>query len=324
MYNAEPYIKQCLDSILNQGLSHKSYEIIIVNDGSTDQSCTIIQSYLNKYSNIKLYNQDNKGQSVARNFGIYKASGDYIQFVDADDFLISNSLCQIVNFAQSKTGSDALDMITFGIIGGAADCIEIINNGTGECKWSGTGYDYIASHNYNNGPWYYWLNRSFANRQNLRFEEDKLCEDGMFTLTAILNSKRIANIDSSVYFYAVRPNSTTTSTSPERRKKIVDGFEYAINYFEEIRKLHINMNTKCMERIITRRDSYVFFLLIRLLKMGAYNEAKTITDHLKTKSIYPIKNFLGKDYSGTKLRVLTAIVNCNPIYLTLCKIKSFL
>jgi len=117
-------------------------------------------------------------------------------------------------------------MITFGIIGGYPDRVEMKNTGTGNCQWLGNGYEYIASHNYNNGPWYYWLNRCFVNKYELKFEEGKLCEDGMFKLTALLNSKHIAYIDTSVYFYAVRPNSTTTSISSERRKKIVDGLYF--------------------------------------------------------------------------------------------------
>lgn len=324
MYNAEPYIGQCLDSIISQGLDSTSYEVIIINDGSNDRSREIVTRYLKYHSNFRLFNQNNSGQSVARNYGMTKATGEYIQFIDADDFLIPDSLQQIVQFASSKNNDYALDMISFGIIGGYPDRVEIKNTGTGRCIWLGNGYDYIASHNYNNSPCYYWLKRSFVSKFELKFEEGKLCEDGMFTMTAILNSRQIANIDSSVYFYAVRPNSTTTSHIPENRKKIADGFIYAINYFHNTLIVKgVQMNRACKNRITTRRDSYVFFLLIRLLKMGAYQEAKSVTTNLKRDRIYPIKYFIGSDYPGVKLRCFTSLVNCRPLYLTLCKLKSF-
>lgn len=185
MYNAEPYISQCLDSIISQGLDSKSYEVIIINDGSNDRSCEIVTRYLKYHSNFRLFNQNNRGQSVARNYGMTKAIGEYIQFIDADDFLIPDSLQQIVQFASSKNNDYALDMISFGIIGGYPDRVEIKNTGTGRCLWHGNGYDYIASHNYNNSPCYYWLKRSFVSKFELKFEEGKLCEDGMFTMTAI-------------------------------------------------------------------------------------------------------------------------------------------
>lgn len=325
MYNAEPYINQCLDSILCQGLSPDNYEVIIVNDGSTDKSEKIVQAYLSRCGNFKLFNQENKGQSAARNLGIAMARGDYIQFVDADDFLISDSMHQVVNYAQGETDKNVNDMIIFDILGGIPDTVDNVNNKTGECKWQGNGYDYIATHNYNNSPCYYWLRRSFVSRIDLKFIAGKLCEDGMFTLTALLNAHSVVHLDTSVYFYAIRPNSTTTSMNSERRKKIVEGFIYAISYFDKMIEIHRGgMQRAAVKRVIARRDSYVFFLLIRLLKMGAYHEAKTVIELYKRQGLYPIQNFLSADYSGLKLRLITRLINITPLYLLLCGVKRIL
>lgn len=327
MYNAEPFINECLNSIISQALSLDLYEVIIINDGSTDNSKAIVQTYLNKFPNFKLFNQENKGQSAARNLGIYKATGDYIQFVDADDFLVPDSLHQVAEFAQSVTSKNANDMIIFGLTGGLPATKNIINQGLGKCKWQGNGYDYIATHNYNNSPCYYWLNKSFISKIGLQFTEGKLCEDGMFTLTALLNAKSLVHVDSVVYFYATRPNSTTSTINPERRRKIVEGFKYAINYFNKMIDVHKTRIDKgqssCIQRITSRRDSYTFFLLIRLLKMGAYDDAQSVIGLLKKQDLYPIKHFIGPDYPGVKLKILTLLVNCRPVYFTLCKAKSY-
>ena len=85
VYNVEEYLERCLDSLVNQTL--KDIEIIIVNDGSTDGSKEIIQKYLNKYKNIVYLEKENGGLSSARNYGIPYAKGEYIGFVDSDDYV---------------------------------------------------------------------------------------------------------------------------------------------------------------------------------------------------------------------------------------------
>jgi len=92
IYNVELYLKECLDSILSQ--TFNDFELILVNDGSTDKSGDIAKEYKNKYNNIKLIDKENGGLSSARNAGIKKAIGDYILFIDSDDMLV-NEECVI-------------------------------------------------------------------------------------------------------------------------------------------------------------------------------------------------------------------------------------
>lgn len=95
IYNTGKYIGKCLESLTAQNLSLEKYEIICINDGSTDNSCVIVESYAKKFSNIRFVSQENKGVSAARNKGIHLAKGKYIWFVDSDDFIKSNVLAQI-------------------------------------------------------------------------------------------------------------------------------------------------------------------------------------------------------------------------------------
>ena len=83
VYNVEKYLKQCLDSVVNQTL--KDIEIICVNDGSTDNSLEILEEYAQKDNRIIIISQENQGQSVARNIALEKATGEYVGFVDSDD-----------------------------------------------------------------------------------------------------------------------------------------------------------------------------------------------------------------------------------------------
>ncbi|EES62924.1 glycosyltransferase family 2 protein [Fusobacterium varium] len=107
IYNVEKYLKQCLDSIINQSL--KEIEIICINDGSTDSSLEIIQEYMKKDSRIILINKKNEGPSAARNDGIKKSTGKYILQVDSDDWVEEESLSKLYGYAEKNS----LDIVSF-------------------------------------------------------------------------------------------------------------------------------------------------------------------------------------------------------------------
>jgi glycosyltransferase involved in cell wall biosynthesis len=99
VYNVEAYVSKCLDSVFAQGMDPALYEVIVINDGSPDNSKAIIESYLPKHSNLIFIDQENQGVSVARNRGLDIAKGSYIAFIDPDDCIELNSLPSILNKA---------------------------------------------------------------------------------------------------------------------------------------------------------------------------------------------------------------------------------
>ena len=109
MYNMEQYISKCLDSVVNQ--TYKSIEIIVVNDGSSDSSQQIVREYASQHPNLKCVTIPNGGVSNARNVGLDACNGDYVQFVDADDFIDSSMIEELVNL--SDNGS--VDLVVSGI-----------------------------------------------------------------------------------------------------------------------------------------------------------------------------------------------------------------
>ena len=107
VYNCEEYLEDCLQSCLCQDLSADEYEILCINDGSTDSSGEILQKYNDKYSHVILFTQENKGVSAARNVGLDNAQGEYIMFIDGDDFIRKSILVSLKKMIE-KTGCDRL------------------------------------------------------------------------------------------------------------------------------------------------------------------------------------------------------------------------
>ena len=102
IYNVAPYVEKCIKSLEDQDLPKDTYEIICVNDGSPDNSQQIVEKLQQEFSNIILINQKNQGVSTARNVGMKRAKGKYILFVDPDDALQENCLCQLINYSQKN------------------------------------------------------------------------------------------------------------------------------------------------------------------------------------------------------------------------------
>ena len=113
VYNVEKYIRPCIESIFKQGLVDMDFEVIIVNDGSTDRSIEMIEDIINQHNNITVINQENQGVSVARNNGIAAAKGEYILMPDPDDLLIENSVKPLLEKAlETKVDLVVADFLT--------------------------------------------------------------------------------------------------------------------------------------------------------------------------------------------------------------------
>lgn len=114
VYNVERYIRKCLESLVNQTLY--DMEIIIVNDGSTDLSKNIIEEYTNQYSNVKYYKKENGGLSDARNYGMKYATGEYVAFLDADDYIDAKTY-EIMYEKAQKENSDIVECNFYWVYG---------------------------------------------------------------------------------------------------------------------------------------------------------------------------------------------------------------
>ena len=153
------HIGKCLNSLIAQNLPEEEYEIIVMNDGSTDDSVSLVENYIKKYPNISLYTHKNSGLGVTRNMAIKLAKGNYIYFLDSDDYLAENTLVNIIEVAEKNS----LDILTFK--SKRAYNYDLVKSETPleflpsiEIK---EGIDYIGDIGFRNEVWWYVIRREF-------------------------------------------------------------------------------------------------------------------------------------------------------------------
>lgn len=190
VYNMEKYIIDCLNSIVRQTLS--DIEVIVINDGSTDNSGILIRDFIKEYSNINYYFQDNRGVSIARNKGIACAKGEYIYFLDSDDCIAEDFLESCYN----KATSEKADFV----VCGEADWEEGLK--TPPCVWSAS----------------IFVKRDLLKKHDLKFPEKiQPCEDGLLSHFLFAVAEKVVQVKDVKYFYRwhVDSNSIIIENRPD-------------------------------------------------------------------------------------------------------------
>lgn len=229
VYNSEKYLKQCLDSVVNQTL--KNIEIIVVNDGSTDNSLQIIQEYVNKYSNVKLINKQNEGCYKARNIGLEVADGEYIAFLDSDDYIESN-MYEKLYLKAKQTNADIVSADYYILNDKKLKTVKLSSMIKLLEKTNNTliGAEKLildAIH------WSRIFKKQMLFEKNIKFHSDiYMADDAFFHIITMLNAGKIVYISDILYTYRISRKDSITSSYNERNfdcikvaKRIMD---YAI------------------------------------------------------------------------------------------------
>ena len=223
-YNVEKYIRTCIESILAQ--TYRNVEVIIVNDGSTDQSLAVISDLICSHHNVKVINQKNQGLSVARNTGIDVATGKYITFVDADDKIMPGFVSSLYQIAD-KTGADIVRGSFRDFNGNIPKAWVPDFNVPTNC---GTiVLDQFLSSNISFVVWSSIYRLDFINSNHIRFTPGILLEDGDFTTRAYMLAKLVATSPEPNYAYRInRPGSILTTKNAQKmslsEEKVISQF----------------------------------------------------------------------------------------------------
>ncbi|MBO4962434.1 MAG: glycosyltransferase [Clostridia bacterium] len=220
-YNVEKYLEECVNSILSQNVE---CEIIIINDGSTDNTLSVANSLAEKHKNIVVLTQENSGQSVARNRGIKIAKGEYLLLLDSDDYLIENTLENVYNLAKQNQ----LDYIRTGyktfLNGSNKVVVQSMPNGKDKNvvitatefvnQFVGNGYNVVMS------TGLYKLD--YVKKYSIYYEEGIQYEDNTYAIKMYTSNLIAKVMQTDIYMVMVRLHENTTTSSKPKLKKITD------------------------------------------------------------------------------------------------------
>lgn len=214
-YNADKYLKGCLDSILGQDGMNDDIEVLILNDGSTDCTLDIINDYASRYNLLRFISRENRGIGPTRNELIDNAAGEYMWFIDADDWIEKGAIAKILN-ALNTNDIDCL-MLSFQVEPHSGDIKRYIYEGDYQ-----NGIDLTKAQVYNNSVWSRIYKSEIVKESGVRFGKYSMGEDFDFTFRLIPKLGHSVCINGIVYHYVLRSNSATQEKSYEHRRKVAD------------------------------------------------------------------------------------------------------
>lgn len=246
VYNIKDYLRECVDSILAQ--TNSNYELLLVDDGSTDGSEKICDYYANHYSEVNVIHRTNGGLSAARNSGIDVAQGNYLVFIDSDDYIADNSLEEI----SKSIGTENFDVIVTRLVQKYPNAEEIRNNSIMHLPQENSEeiVNWVFCRSANTWPAVqYIVSREFVKEKNLRFAEGYLHEDLAWTACLMASAEKVTVCSLPWYFHRMQREGSITATS--KPKRVVDVISLALltEEYLEHQDIEIQKKEKIRNRI---------------------------------------------------------------------------
>lgn len=240
IYNTESYLKECLDSIINQTLL--DIEIILINDGSTDNSSIIMKEFKEKDSRIIIINQKNQGQGEARNVGIKLAKAPYLAFVDSDDIIHPKMLEKLY----SKILLDNSDIVKCTYTRELNNFFTNENYKTINFNTKDKYFKEILSINYLSLIWDGLYKKNLFTKNHLFFK-NMVYEDAELLFKLVYNSKKLSYIQDTLYFWRETNNSTSRSINKKQIDDIFKVIRITYNFLEK-ENIYIKYKIEFLQR----------------------------------------------------------------------------
>lgn len=242
VFNSHDYLKECINSVISQ--TFRDIEIIIINDGSTDDSEKIVKEFIKMDSRIFYMRRDNKGISFTRNQGIQLATGKYIMFLDSDDYLEKNACQALVECIEATNA----DMVVCDFYQGDEQKTEVVKLK----QFGGTNLQQCPNmiFDINSSPWNKIYSKRFLLENNITFPVGLKYEDAYFVLKAIARASKICQVNSPLIHYRVHLGSETTVMN-----------EHVFDIFEILKMINTEFENEDHQEIL---DYVEFFNINRL------------------------------------------------------------
>ncbi len=314
VYNTESQLARCLDSLLLQ--KYKQFEVLLIDDGSTDRSGNICKEYAQKDPRFHVFHQCNRGVSAARNKGLTLATGDYVAFLDADDWVSDSYLSDLVSALKPET-----DILFFGgkcMTDKSTEIATFISLDTSSFKSINTLIEYTINSNIFGHVWLMWIRRTVLEKKHIRFNENiSLHEDFIFTCECIISTTQLRMSTAQPYRYVIPNNNKKKNLSshiPEnypyiakeclsKFKQMGDSLSLSKEFTKKIyTKMQQQFYIGCIDVIIKKKSVTLFEKRRRIKELNAlYN------------MIFPIKLYDKK--SPIKQQIFQFILNSKNSFL---------
>lgn len=275
VYNTEQYLRECLDSLINQ--TFDNYEIIIVNDGTKDNSQKIIDEYSLKSSKIKKIIKKNGGLSDARNYGVRESDGEYLIFVDSDDYISLNML-EKLNSIIDKDESIDIVKYNFAYVNDQKEIIANKNFVFNRCSGEEAFIKLVDSKQLFEMACIYTFNKRFWLLNDFKFAKGKVHEDFGLIPLVLVKAKNVKVIDDILYYYVRHDDSITKNTSSEKMNQKAWDLLYHFDY------LYLNVNN---DNQINKNTKKVFNSFIA---NALINKSTSLSNDYFNKYILELKN----------------------------------
>lgn len=286
LYNAEKHIARCIDSCFFQELKEDDFEIIIINDGSTDKSLEVVGRFSALHTNIRVYSQVNQGQGAARNHGLDKAKGKYILFLDSDDSYLPKTIKSLVDLAEEKQCEVLNYLMEVERPDGSIEVgykyrydFNRVYSGEELLLYIGVSVGTVCSSLYR---------KSFILQYGLRFPIDMKHEDVYFSYQVYTHASKVIFSNIHSYFYHWNEGSTDRSTDLKKIKILeISDIKLAYHLKSMAEKDEICNKLACYLK--KNSNSILISLLISIIKKKSLLNRKELKQECSLRQLYPMR-----------------------------------
>lgn len=282
VYNTEKYLKRCFNSVIEQ--NYPNLELVIINDGSKDNSESIIEEYKTKYPDlISYYKKENTGVADTRNFGVEKATGDYIMFLDSDDYIDKALFENLEDYIKND-----IELIKFKLqrVDNFGKTLEIVPGAIFETKTGEEGFNELYFTDVLvDSPCVYLIKKDIFARNNLKFAVGTEHEDFGLVPFIIVLAKTMASINFYGYYYVQSDNSITRNEDYKKTiKKAYDALRHYDNAIKLTNEWKLNKRTKQNLKIY-----YTNAIILKTKELHETEQEEFIKEIKKRKMLKNIK-----------------------------------